>query len=108
MTYAALRRPAGSQRFADEARLEGATSLTVADIPVDVHPEVRRIQLIAPTTPTERIQRAAAQTDGRLYLVSLTGTPRMQADLSPQLSPALPPAEAEPRSLSSRQTTWRR
>lgn len=86
MTYAALLEARGYKRFADDAREAGATSLIVADLPVDVHPEVRRVQLIAPTTPTERIRRAAEQTDGWLYLVSLTGTTGMRADLSPQLA----------------------
>jgi tryptophan synthase alpha chain len=86
MTYAALLEARGYKRFADEAREAGATSLIVADLPVDVHPEVRRVQLIAPTTPTERIRLAAEETDGWLYLVSVIGTTGMRADLSPQLA----------------------
>ena len=52
----------------------GATSLIVADLPAGAHPELRRIQLVAPTSTDERLRLAADETDGWLYLVSLTGT----------------------------------
>ncbi len=45
-----------------------------------------RVQLVAPTTPTERIRLAAERTDGWLYLVSLTGTTGARASVSPQLA----------------------
>ena len=35
-----------------------------------MHPELRRIQLIAPTSTDERIRVAAANTDGWLYVVT--------------------------------------
>ncbi len=65
----------------------GATSLIVADLPVDLHPELRRVQLVAPTSSDERITLAAERTDGWLYLVTLTGTTGARTDLSPELAP---------------------
>lgn len=74
MTYAALLEARGPGRFAAQARAAGASSLIVADLPVGSRPEVRRVQLVAPTTPTSRIRAAAEATDGWLYLVGVTGT----------------------------------
>jgi tryptophan synthase alpha chain len=44
------------------------------------------VQLVAPTTPSERISLAAERTDGWLYLVSLTGTTGARAAVSEQLA----------------------
>jgi tryptophan synthase alpha chain len=85
MTYAALLEAYGWERFAHDAKSAGATSLIVADLPVDVRPELRRIQLIAPTSTDERMVIAAEHTDGWLYLVTLTGTTGARADVSPAL-----------------------
>jgi len=84
MTYASLLEAHGYERFQEEARAAGATSLIVADLPIEAEPEVRRIQLVAPTTPDERLRLAAGRTDGWLYLVSLTGTTGPRESLSPQ------------------------
>jgi tryptophan synthase alpha chain len=59
--------------------------LILADLPIEAHPELRRVQLVAPTTPTERIRLAAERTDGWLYLVSVTGTTGARAAVSSQL-----------------------
>jgi len=74
MTYAALLEAYGWERFADDARSAGASSLIVADLPAGERPELRRVQLVAPTSTDERLRVAAQQTDGWLYLVTLTGT----------------------------------
>src|SRR6266576_2782371 len=87
MTYASLLEAYGWERFADEAREAGATSLIIADLPAGERTELRRIQLIAPTSTDERLRLAAAQTDGWLYLVTLTGTTGARQDLSPALAP---------------------
>jgi len=87
MTYAALLETYGWERFAGDAELAGATSLIVADLPVDLRPELRRVQLVAPTSSDERIRLAAEQTDGWLYLVTLTGTTGARSELSPELAP---------------------
>ena len=87
MTYAALLEAYGYERFEADARAAGATSLIVADLPVDARPELRRIQLVAPTSTDERIVLAASHTDGWLYLVTVTGTTGARNGLSPALAP---------------------
>jgi tryptophan synthase alpha chain len=86
MTYASLLEAYGYERFLDDARSAGATSLIVADLPIEAAPELPRVQLVAPTSPTERIALAAERTDGWLYLVSLTGTTGARAGVSGQLA----------------------
>ncbi len=85
MTYAALLEAYGWQRFADDLRGAGATSMIVADLPAGEKPEARRVQLVAPTSSDERIALAAEQTDGWLYLVTVTGTTGARGELSPAL-----------------------
>ncbi|MDW8338508.1 MAG: tryptophan synthase subunit alpha, partial [Thermoleophilia bacterium] len=53
MTYAALLEAYGWERFAADARAHGATSLIVADLPAGERPELRRVQLVAPTSTDE-------------------------------------------------------
>jgi tryptophan synthase alpha chain len=86
MTYSSLLEAYGWGRFQAAARDAGATAMIVADLPAGVRPDVRRIQLVAPTSTDERIRLAAEQTDGWLYLVTLTGTTGARGDLSPALS----------------------
>jgi tryptophan synthase alpha chain len=86
MTYASLLEAYGWERFAADAHRAGATSVIVADLPAGARPELRRIQLVAPTSSDERIRVAARQTDGWLYLVTLTGTTGARADVSPALA----------------------
>jgi tryptophan synthase alpha chain len=86
MTYAALLEAYGYERFDADARAAGATSLIVADLPVDEHPELHRVQLVAPTSTDERIALAAQHTDGWLYLVTLTGTTGARDGLSSALA----------------------
>src|SRR6266516_4089038 len=74
MTYSSLLEAYGWERFADDARGAGATSLIIVDLPADERADLRRIQLVAPTSTDKRIRLAAERTDGWLYLVSLTGT----------------------------------
>jgi tryptophan synthase alpha chain len=86
MTYSSLLEAYGWERFADDARAAGATSMIVADLPVGERPELRRVQLVAPTSTDERVRLAAEQTDGWLYLVTLTGTTGARRELSPTLA----------------------
>jgi len=86
MTYSSLLEAYGWERFAADARAAGAASLIVADLPAGERPELRRVQLVAPTSTDERIGLAASQTDGWLYLVTLTGTTGARAELSPALA----------------------
>ncbi|MDX6487484.1 MAG: tryptophan synthase alpha chain [Gaiellaceae bacterium] len=86
MTYSSLLEAYGYERFADDARAAGAASLIVADLPAGNRPELRRIQLVAPTSTDERLLLAAGETDGWLYLVTVTGTTGARAELSPALA----------------------
>ena len=85
-TYSSLLEAYGWERFADDARAAGAASLIVADLPAGERPELRRIQLVAPTSTDERLRLAGELTDGWLYLVTLTGTTGARAGLSTSLA----------------------
>ncbi len=94
MTYSSLLEAYGWERFAADAEAAGATSLIVADLPAEEKPELRRVQLVAPTSTDERLRLAAGSTDGWLYLVSLTGTTGARAGLSQALAPLAERARA--------------
>src|SRR5262245_27952405 len=86
MTYAALLEAYGWERFAADAHERGATSVIVADLPAGERPELKRVQLVAPTSTDERLAVAAEQTDGWLYLVTVTGTTGARDGVSPALA----------------------
>jgi tryptophan synthase alpha chain len=86
MTYSSLLEAYGWDRFAADAADAGATSLIVVDLPAGDRPELRRVQLVAPTSTDERIRLAGEQTDGWLYLVTVTGTTGARDELSPALA----------------------
>ena len=86
MTYSSLLEAYGWERFDTDARAAGATGLIIADLPAGERTEVRRIQLVAPTSTDERIALAASETDGWLYLVTLTGTTGARTELSSTLA----------------------
>jgi tryptophan synthase alpha chain len=86
MTYSSLLEAYGWERFADDVRAAGATSLIVADLPAGDRPEVRRVQLVAPTSTDERLKLAGEQTDGWLYLVTVTGTTGARDGVSASLA----------------------
>jgi tryptophan synthase alpha chain len=94
MTYASIFEAYGWAELERDARAAGATSLIVPDLPVDVHSELRRVQLVAPTSTDERLRLAAASTDGWLYLVTVTGTTGARAHLAPTLAPLADRARA--------------
>jgi tryptophan synthase alpha chain len=94
MTYAAILEAYGYERYVEAIRAAGATSLIVADLPAGQRPELRRVQLVAPTSTDERIRLAAATTEGWLYLVTLTGTTGARTVLSPALAPLAARARA--------------
>jgi len=87
MTYASIFDAYGWERLETDARSAGATSFIVPDLPADVHPELRRVQLVAPTSTDARLKIAADATDGWLYLVTVTGTTGARTDLAPSLAP---------------------
>ncbi|MBA3735399.1 MAG: tryptophan synthase subunit alpha [Actinobacteria bacterium] len=86
MTYSALLEAYGWERFATDAHDAGASSMILADLPAGERPELKRIQLVAPTSTDERLRIAAEQTDGWLYLVTVTGTTGTRTGLSPALA----------------------
>jgi tryptophan synthase alpha chain len=86
MTYASILEAYGWERFAGDARDAGATSVIVADLPAGERPDLRRVQLVAPTSTDERLEVAASQTDGWLYLVTVTGTTGARDGVSPALA----------------------
>ena len=94
MTYASILEAYGYERFSADARSAGATSLIVADLPIEAAPELRRVQLVAPTSPAERVRLAAERTDGWLYLVSLTGTTGARESVSSRLAELVERARA--------------
>jgi tryptophan synthase alpha chain len=94
MTYAALLEAYGWDRFASDARAAGASSLIVADLPAGERPDLERIQLVAPTSTDERLRVASEQTDGWLYLVTLTGTTGAREGVSPALATLVERARA--------------
>jgi tryptophan synthase alpha chain len=94
MTYASILEAYGYERFHADAQAAGATSLIVADLPIEAAPGLPRVQLVAPTTPPERIRHAAERTDGWLYLVTLTGTTGARVDVSDQLAALVERARA--------------
>src|SRR3954471_9804954 len=94
MTYASIFDAYGWEQLERDARAAGATSLIVPDLPTDVHPELKRVQLVAPTSTDARLRLAADATDGWLYLVTVTGTTGARADLAPTLAPLAERARA--------------
>jgi tryptophan synthase alpha chain len=86
MTYASLLEAYGWDRFAADVEANGGTSMIVADLPAGEHAELRRVQLVAPTSTDERIALAGEHTDGWLYLVTVTGTTGARHELSPALA----------------------
>jgi tryptophan synthase alpha chain len=94
MTYASLLEAYGWERFDAEAHAAGATSMIVADLPAGDQPDVKRVQLVAPTSTDERLRVAAELTDGWLYLVTVTGTTGVRDAVSPALAPLVARARA--------------
>jgi tryptophan synthase alpha chain len=86
MTYSSLLEAYGWERFATDVRAAGASSLIVADLPAGDRAALRRVQLVAPTSTDERLRLAAGETDGWLYLVTLTGTTGPRTGLSSALA----------------------
>jgi tryptophan synthase alpha chain len=87
MTYASIFEAYGWAALERDARQAGATSLIVPDLPVDERTDLKRVQLVAPTSTDERLRLAVDATDGGLYLVTVTGTTGARAELAPTLAP---------------------
>lgn len=72
----------GLDRFQNDAVLAGADGVLVVDLPLEesdeftsgwTNPDFSFINLVAPTTPRERMAKIATKSTGFLYLVSKTG-----------------------------------
>jgi tryptophan synthase alpha chain len=87
MTYASIFDAYGWGELERAAREAGATSLIVPDLPVDARADLKRVQLVAPTSTDERLRLAVDVTDGWLYLVTVTGTTGARTELAPTLAP---------------------
>jgi tryptophan synthase alpha chain len=85
MTYSSLLAAYGWERFADDVHAAGGASMIVADLPAGERPETRRVQLVAPTSTDDRLRLAGEQTDGWLYLVTVTGITGARGEVSSAL-----------------------
>src|SRR5213592_56820 len=85
MTYASLLEAYGWGRFSEDVAAAGGASMIVVDVPAGERTELRRVQLVAPTSTDERIRLAGAHTDGWLYLVTVAGTTGARGELSSAL-----------------------
>jgi tryptophan synthase alpha chain len=85
MTYASILEAYGWAQFPQDVESAGGTSMIIVDLPVDERPELRRVQLVAPTSTDERIALAGEHTDGWLYLVTVAGTTGARAEVSEAL-----------------------
>ena len=81
----------GYDRFHHDAAAAGADGVLVLDLPPDEAaqnselkpaPDLRHIQLIAPTSPTERIASIAKCAEGFVYYVSRLGVTGAQAEIA--------------------------
>jgi tryptophan synthase alpha chain len=94
MTYSSIFDAYGWEKLERDSRDAGATSFIVVDLPSDVRQELRRVQLVAPTSTDARLKLAADATDGWLYLVTVTGTTGARPELAPTLAPLAERARA--------------
>lgn len=78
----------GFQKFHTDAHAAGADGILLLDLPPDeaavsaefeTNVNLKRITLIAPTSPAERIQALAEQSEGFIYALSRTGVTGAQA-----------------------------
>jgi len=86
MTYSSLFEAVGWDAMTQSIHEHGGTSMIVADLPAGERVGLKRVQMVAPTSTDERIELAGKQTDGWLYLVTLTGTTGARDDVSPALA----------------------
>lgn len=80
----------GLETFCQQIAQAGAKGLVVPDLPLEESTEVIKVAnnygisvvlLVAPTTPKDRIRAIAAQSQGFIYLVSVTGVTGMRKEI---------------------------
>ncbi len=78
----------------DRMETAGCDGLLITDLPVGADPalesrigasDIAFIRLVAPTTPTERMQLIASHGSGFVYLISRLGVTGMQTGVAPEL-----------------------
>jgi tryptophan synthase alpha chain len=84
----------GLEKFASDAAYAGADGFIVPDLPMEEAEEIKSIigadgrtplhliQMLAPTTPDERMERIARTAQGFIYLVSVTGVTGERTSIS--------------------------
>jgi tryptophan synthase alpha chain len=79
----------GLDRFHREATDAGVDGLLILDLPPEEDPQadgLLHIRLIAPTTPTDRIQQICARAAGFIYYVSREGVTGVQSRVASSLA----------------------
>ncbi len=93
VAYAIIFR-AGPEKFASQATAAGFSGLIVPDLPGDEAGELFRIvraqgldliQLVAPTTPRERVRQILKACSGFVYCIAVAGTTGVRDSLPPEL-----------------------
>jgi tryptophan synthase alpha chain len=79
----------GLEKFVNDAREAGADGFIIPDLPLEEASEFQSlvgdmplIQMLAPTSPDERMESIARNAKGFIYLVSVTGVTGERTDIS--------------------------
>jgi tryptophan synthase alpha chain len=103
MCYANMVLAPGAEAFVERLARTGASGLIVPDLPLEETEQtlgacdargLALVPLVAPTTPTERLERIGAQARGFLYTVSVVGTTGERAALSERFAEVVAGAKA--------------
>ncbi len=88
----------GTDAFLNQAAEAGFAGLIIPDLPGDEAGDLKAqahahgldlIQLVAPTTPPERVERILKAASGFVYCISIAGTTGVRTELPPELSEQL-------------------
>lgn len=94
----------GIERFAADAAAAGVDGAIIVDLPPEQSDEIRepfaaagidRITLLAPTTPPQRMAQLAAQGEGFLYYVSMTGVTGTRKVVAAEIAEAVDALRAQ-------------
>jgi tryptophan synthase alpha chain len=94
MAYANTVLARGADSFVEDLATERISGLIVPDLPLEEAPALLEacdgrglalVQLVAPTTPDDRLRRIGAQARGFLYTISVTGTTGEREGLAAKL-----------------------
>jgi tryptophan synthase alpha chain len=79
----------GLERFVHDARGAGADGFIIPDLPMEeadefqsINGDLPLIQMLAPTSPNERMEAIARNAKGFIYLVSVTGVTGARSSIS--------------------------